>query len=55
MKLIRTMLVRLAGMFWRERRDRELAAEMEAHLEMHIEENVRRAAHVDPMIALREE
>ncbi|HXT86997.1 MAG TPA: permease prefix domain 1-containing protein, partial [Verrucomicrobiae bacterium] len=42
MKTIRGMLVRLAGMFCRERRDSELAAEMDAHLQMDIEDNVRR-------------
>src|SRR5215472_13338964 len=42
MKMIRAMSVRLAGMFRRGPRDSELAAEMEAHLRMHIEDNVRR-------------
>jgi len=42
MKMIRAMSVRLAGMFRRGPRDSELAAEMEAHLRMHIEDNLRR-------------
>ena len=41
MKMIRAILVRLAGMFRREERDSELAAELDAHLRMHIEDNLR--------------
>src|SRR5436309_14619900 len=33
---------RCAGMFQKDRREREMALEMESHLEMQIEENVRR-------------
>ncbi|HWS90015.1 MAG TPA: ABC transporter permease [Pyrinomonadaceae bacterium] len=38
---IRAALVRLAGLFGRGGRDRELAEELEAHLQMQIEENLR--------------
>ena len=38
---LRTWLVRLAGVFRREARDRELAEELESHLQMHIDDGVR--------------
>jgi putative ABC transport system permease protein len=41
MRQLRAWLVRLGGFFRRNRRDRELAAEMESHLQMHIEDNLR--------------
>src|SRR5437660_12446916 len=41
MRRIRAILVRFVSFFQRGRREREWAAEFEAHLEMHIEENVR--------------
>jgi predicted permease len=41
MRRLRGWLLRLGGLFRRERRDRELAAEMDSHLQMHIEENLR--------------
>lgn len=41
MRLLRAWLSRLAGLFGRERRERELAVEMEAHLLMHVEDNLR--------------
>jgi hypothetical protein len=41
MRWLRGWLLRLGGLFWRERRERELAAEMESHLQMHIEDNLR--------------
>jgi predicted permease len=37
----RAWLLRLGGVFKTERRDRELAAELESHVQMHIEDNVR--------------
>jgi putative ABC transport system permease protein len=37
---LRALAVRLAGLFGREKRDRELAAELESHLQMHIDDNV---------------
>src|SRR5258708_6846441 len=41
MKRLRSWIVRLASLFNKDRRDRELAAEMEAHLQMHMEDNLR--------------
>jgi predicted permease len=41
MKRARTWLWRLAGLFGRQRRERELAAELENHLALHIEDNLR--------------
>src|SRR3981189_207755 len=41
MKWLRGWLLRLGGLFGRERRERELTAEMESHLQMHIEDNAR--------------
>jgi putative ABC transport system permease protein len=41
MKRLRGWLLRFGGLFRRERRERELAAEMESHLQMHIEDNLR--------------
>src|SRR6266566_6898485 len=41
MRSLRAWLLRLAALFDKERRDRELADEMEAHLLLHIEENMR--------------
>jgi macrolide transport system ATP-binding/permease protein len=38
---IRSFLVRLAGLFNSEKRERELAEELESHLQMHIEDSVR--------------
>ena len=39
---IRALLARVSGLFGRQRQDRELEAELESHLQMQIEENVRR-------------
>src|SRR5712671_1818196 len=41
MRQLRAWLARLSGFFRRNRRDRDLAAEMESHLQMHIEDNLR--------------
>jgi predicted permease len=41
MRTLRAWLIRLAGLFGKDRRERELAAEMESHLQMHIEDNLR--------------
>jgi putative ABC transport system permease protein len=41
MKWLRSWFVRLGELFQRNRRERELAAEMESHLQLHIEDNVR--------------
>ena len=41
MRELRALLVRLAGMFCKERRERELAQELESNLQFHIEDNLR--------------
>src|SRR5215831_6097705 len=41
MKCLRAIWKRIAGMVGRRRQDAELAAELEAHLQFHIEDNVR--------------
>jgi putative ABC transport system permease protein len=41
MRNLRAWLLRLAGVFRKERNDREFADEMESHLQMHIEDNLR--------------
>jgi predicted permease len=41
MRQLRAWFVRLGGFFRRNRRDRELAAEIESHLQIHIEDNLR--------------
>ena len=40
MRRLRAWLMRLGGLFDKERRDRELAGELESHLQMHIEDNL---------------
>ena len=41
MRKLRALFFRLAGLFRKDRRGRELSAEMEGHLQMHIENNLR--------------
>jgi predicted permease len=41
MRRVRALFLRLAGFFRKGRHERELAAEMESHLQMHIEDNLR--------------
>ena len=41
MRRLRAWLVRLGGLFREERSDADLAAELESHVQMHIEDNVR--------------
>ena len=41
MRRLRAFLLRLVGMFRKQRRDREFSEEMESHLQMHIEDNMR--------------
>jgi predicted permease len=41
MKWLRASLLRLGGLVGRERRERELTAEMDSHLQMHIQDNLR--------------
>src|SRR5689334_8820472 len=42
MRVLRVLVRRLAGLFGKSRRDRELAEEIESNLEFHIEENLSR-------------
>jgi len=41
MRKLRAWFFRCGDLFSKRRRDRELADEMESHLQMHIEDNVR--------------
>jgi predicted permease len=41
MRTLRAWLLRLGGLFGKARRERELAEEMESHLRMHVEDNLR--------------
>jgi len=41
LRQLRAWFVRLGGFFRRNRSEREFAAEMESHLQMHVEDNVR--------------
>jgi len=41
MRRLRALLFRLGELFQKDRRERELSAEMESHLQMHIEDNLR--------------
>ncbi|HEX9224270.1 MAG TPA: permease prefix domain 1-containing protein, partial [Candidatus Acidoferrales bacterium] len=52
MKWLRGWLMRLGEVFRKEQLDRELSAEMESHLRMHIEDNLR--AGLDAVEAKRE-
>ena len=42
MRSLRAWFLRLAGLFRKEQRDRELADEIESHLQLHIDDNLRR-------------
>src|SRR5829696_10084199 len=41
MKFIRTAVVRLLGTVLSSRRERDLAAELESHMQLHIDDNIR--------------
>jgi putative ABC transport system permease protein len=41
MRSLRALLLRLGGLFRKERRDAELSSEIDSHLQMHIEDNLR--------------
>jgi putative ABC transport system permease protein len=41
MSTVRAWFARLGGLFGKDRRDRELAAELESHVQMHIEDSLR--------------
>ena len=47
MRSLRAWLLRLAALFGSERRERDLAEEMEAHVLMHVEENLRAGMSLD--------
>jgi putative ABC transport system permease protein len=42
LRKLRASMSRIAGLFQKERRDRDLSDELESHLALHIEENLRR-------------
>jgi len=52
MRTLRAWLLRVAGVFGKQRRDRELAAEIESNLQFHIEDNLR--AGMSPQEARRQ-
>ena len=52
MRHVRAFFVRLAGLFDRHRRERELADELESHLQLHIDDNLR--AGMTPVEARRQ-
>src|SRR5580765_6617438 len=52
MRSLRAWVTRLRGLFKKELRERELSAEMESHLQLHIEDNLR--AGMSPAQAWRE-
>ena len=52
MRSLRARVLRLVGLFVNERRERDLAEEMKAHLHMHVEDNLR--AGMSPAEARRE-
>src|SRR5260370_4918544 len=52
MRQLRVLLLRLAGLFRKDRQEREFSAELESHLELHIEDNLR--AGLDAVEAKRE-
>src|ERR1700675_4862188 len=41
MRSLRALLLRVGGLFRKDRHDRDLSSELESHLRMHIEENLR--------------
>src|SRR5437867_8967906 len=41
MNKLRAWLLRFGGLFRKQRRDRDFSAEMDSHLQMHIEDNLR--------------
>jgi len=47
MRKTRAFLMRLGGLFHREESDRDFSAEIESHLEMEIEDNIRRGMSPD--------
>lgn len=41
MRRVRAFFIRIAGIFGKSKRDRELSAELESHLQLHIDDNLR--------------
>ncbi len=41
MRRLRALFIRIAALFRKGRQDREVAAELETHLQLHIEDNLR--------------
>jgi len=41
MRRLRSWFLRLGGLFRRQQRDREFSTEMQSHLQLHIEDNLR--------------
>ncbi len=54
MRRLRVWMSRLAGAFLARRRADDFDREIESHLQLHIDDNIRAAA-VDPISALRAE
>jgi predicted permease len=52
MRHLRALFIRLAALFHKDRQEREVAAELETHLQMHIEDSLR--AGMNPVQAQRE-
>jgi macrolide transport system ATP-binding/permease protein len=52
MKTLRAWVLRLTGLFFKERRERDFADEIESHLQMHIEDNLRSG--MSPELARRQ-
>jgi macrolide transport system ATP-binding/permease protein len=60
MPMLRSLLLRISRMFRRGRRDVEFSAELDAHLQSHIDDNVRTGmtlddARRDALLKLRDE
>src|SRR5215470_1705339 len=51
MRQLRAWLIRFKGLFWKASYDRDFADELESHLQMHIDDNVR--AGMSPLEARR--
>ena len=43
MRKLRAGLLRLSGLFRKDKRDAEFSSEMESHLQLHIDENLAQA------------
>ena len=52
MRSLRALLLRLGGLFHKDQHDEDLSSELESHLRMHVEENLR--AGMTPEVARRQ-